>query len=245
MKRNYYRKKRNWKAIFGIVGVIAFVGVISLGCLIGYAYLCQIPQLRIARVMVVGNKQISKEEVLNLANIGHKSLISLNTQKIRQRLLHHPLIKAVNISRIWPQTVKIKIEERKIIALAYIKDHWWWVDKGGRCILGKANKFDLPVITGISSVSDPKIKPAISFLKILSQNKFPLTLSAISEIHVDKDLGITVFTIKGRKIVFGKGNFIAKLNILKKVLSYIQKKGITLSQIDLTDTNRVYAKLGN
>jgi len=246
MKKNRYRKKRNWGALFrGVIGIL-FIFILSLGFVYGYAYISQKPYFAIKDIQIEGNQSIPPKEILKLASCQGKSLIALNTQKIEHQLSQHPLVKGAKIERIWPNKIKIIIKERQVVALAYIENRWWLVDKEGECLPTTAQeRLDLPVITGLVSQNDPHLKTALALLNLWAQKHGTFSLQNISEIHVDADLGISVFTLQGWQVLIGNSNFAKKLDTLGKVLAYIQKNGKQVKFIDLTDMYRVYAKLRN
>ncbi len=247
MKKNRYKKERNWRAILRIGGGIFILILISFGCVISYAYLCQLPYFTIKRIVVAGNEQVPETKIVNVALncIAQKNLLAVNVQKIRHLLLKDPLIKEVEINRIWPDELKITIKERYIVALAYCQNYWWWVDETGKCLFAGRRYFDLPIVTGIKTPNDPQLESVIRLLRLLKKEKGVLSLKNISEIHLDKDLGFTVFTLKGQEIILGKDTFSDKLKILYKVFVYLQKKHLSFKRIDLTEPNRVYAKLAH
>lgn len=244
MRKNRYRRKRNWSALFrGLAGALS-VFVLSFGFVWGYAYICHMPYFAIKGIQVEGNKSIPTKEIVKLVPCQGKSLLALNVQKITHQLLQHPLVKGVKIKRIWPNKIKILIKEHQVVALAYIKNRWWLVDKQGTCLPATAKcELDLPVITGLSAQTDPHLKTALAVLNAWAQRQGVFSLENLSEVHVDKDLGISVFTMQGQEILMGNGNFKRKLDTLMKVLAYLQKKGKQVKFIDLTDIYRVYAKL--
>ncbi|MCD6319709.1 MAG: FtsQ-type POTRA domain-containing protein [Candidatus Desulfofervidaceae bacterium] len=203
------------------------------------------PYFVIKDIQIEGNKSIPTKEITKLVTCQGKSLLALNAQKIRHQLSQHPLIKGVEIKRIWPNKMKIVIKEHQIVALAYIENRWWLVDKEGECIPTTTRKgLDLPVITGLSSQNDPHLKTALALIDAWSHKQKSFSLENISEVHVDVDLGINVFTLQGWQVLIGNGNFAKKLDTLVKILAYLQKNGKQVKFIDLTDMHRIYAKLG-
>jgi cell division protein FtsQ len=247
MKKNRFKKERNYRSILRIGGGIFVLILVSFGCVISYVYLCQLPYFAIKRVVVVGNEQVPQTKIVKfvLDCMGAKSLLAVNSQKIKHLLLEDPLIKEVKINRIWPDELKITIKERHIVALAYFQNHWWWVEETGKCLLAGKRYFDLPIITGIKTPDDPQLNSVIRLLRLLQKEKGVLSLKNISEVHLDEDLGLTLFTLNGQEILLGKNAFSDKLKTLRKVFVYLQKKHLSVKRIDLTEPNRVYAKLAH
>jgi cell division protein FtsQ len=244
MRKNRYKKERGWSFVLKSIFLLI---LISFGSIISYVYLCQLSYFAIKKIIVIGNEQVPETKIVKVALncIGKKNLLAVNVRKIRYLLLRDPLIKGVKIDRIWPDKLKIIIKERHIIALAYFKNHWWWVDETGKCLFAEKKYLDLPIVTGIKAADDPQLNSAIKLLYLLKEEKGALSLKNISEIHLDKDLGLTVFTLNGEEILLGKNAFSGKLMILRKVLVYLQQKHLSAKRIDLTEPDRVYAKLAH
>ncbi len=78
------------------------------------------------------------------------SLLSLNPNETRARLLKLPWIESAEIERRWPATVYVRLVERIPVALWEENGHFWLVDKTGVIIGPKPEKrFDrLMVISG-------------------------------------------------------------------------------------------------
>jgi len=115
----------------------------------------------------------------------------------------------------------------------------------GKCLFAGKRYFDLPIVTGIKTPDDPQLHSVIRLLCLLKKEKGVLSLKDISEVHLDEDLGLTVFTLNGQEILLGKNAFSDKLKTLRKVFVYLQKKHLSVKRIDLTEPNRVYAKLAH
>ncbi|MDL1956692.1 MAG: FtsQ-type POTRA domain-containing protein [Candidatus Desulfofervidus auxilii] len=239
MKRNRYRKQKN-KYPF-LIAILSILGLFILSFLFGMTYtsLCQLHYFKIKDIEIIGTHLISTSEILKNIKYQNKSILAISPAKIAFSLKKFPLIKDISIKRIWPNKLKIIIQERKPIALAYINQYFWLVEKNGECILIKDYlNFDLPIITGLKTEKDHYLKSALMTLSLWQKNYKYLELS---EIHIDRDLGIILFTIDGNQILLGNDNFEKKLAILKKVIAKLQKERI--KRLDLRDTQRIYAKL--
>lgn len=241
-KNRYKREKTGYKIYFIISGIMGILCLLSIIFTMGYIYLCHLPFFKVKTIKVIGNKLIPTEKILYLANCQGKSLLSIHTAKISHYLSQLPLVKTASVKRVWKDTVKIKITERQPIAWAYIRDRWWIVEKNGECTPSlNFESLDLPIITGLSSPDDVAVKTAISLLNLWEQ-KNPSD-QKVSEVHVDKNLGLSIFTLEGHQILLGDTNFDEKLRNLQKVLAYFQRTKKTIKFIDLTNIPRIYAKI--
>ena len=72
----------------------------------------------IAAITITGSRQLLSNEVLALAGIQAKdSLIFLDVQKVRKRLIASPVIMAASVRKLYPNQLVIAVEERKADAL--------------------------------------------------------------------------------------------------------------------------------
>jgi len=73
---------------------------------------------RIAAISLTGSKQISREEILTTAGVtGHASLLFLDADAARTRLLANPWIADAAVLKLYPDCLQIMITERQAFAL--------------------------------------------------------------------------------------------------------------------------------
>jgi cell division protein FtsQ len=73
---------------------------------------------RIAAISLTGQKEVSREEVLTTAGVnGHASLLFLDAEAARARLLGNPWIADAAVLKLYPDRLQISITERQAFAL--------------------------------------------------------------------------------------------------------------------------------
>ncbi len=73
---------------------------------------------RIAAVSLTGPKEVSHEEILTTAGVtGHASLLFLDADAARERLMANPWIADAAVSKLYPDRLQITITEREAFAL--------------------------------------------------------------------------------------------------------------------------------
>src|ERR1700691_1004416 len=73
---------------------------------------------RIAAISLTGPKEVSREEVLTTAGVtGHASLLFLDAEAARARLLANPWIADAAVLKLYPDRLQIAITERQAFAL--------------------------------------------------------------------------------------------------------------------------------
>jgi hypothetical protein len=71
----------------------------------------------VRHIEIEGCRQTSEAEMLQLAGIPeHVNIFSLNTERIAERIEKHPWTRQVQISRVFPDRIRIAIRERKPVA---------------------------------------------------------------------------------------------------------------------------------
>jgi cell division protein FtsQ len=261
IRKNYYKNssagKRN-KMLKRFVFVLKLTAVgsglllVSLLFVFSYDFLTQCDYFKAKELMIIGTHRITQRQVLKQANITRGvNIFSVNLSKVRKRLLSHSWIEDAEVSRELPTGINIRIKEQVPLAV---------LDLGRKFIInGKGEIFkemeeadhcSLPMISGLE-FSDINVKgelrsiPFDAVMKILGLGKKPesvLPYSLIKRIHVDREMGLTIFAFDHiREIKIGYNNYPDKYAMLKDVLFYLEKNGefSHLESIDLNNLNRI------
>jgi len=73
---------------------------------------------RIAAIALTGAKEVSREEILTTAGVtGHASLLFLDADAARMRLLANPWIADATVLKLYPDRLQISVTEREAFAL--------------------------------------------------------------------------------------------------------------------------------
>src|SRR5262249_37104079 len=170
----------------------------------------------LATIDVEGNRRLDRAEILQWAG-AHEGMSVWDAAPgvLRVRLQSHPWIQYVSVERAFPRRVSINVHERHPVAIAQL-DELQYVDDSGRLLgpLRDDDSRDLPIITGLDHGGDG------SFTTIAVHRALQLLRSctrigcvdAVSEIHVDRDRGVTLFPMRPAVAVkLGWGNWREKL----------------------------------
>ena len=102
--------------------------------------------------MIIQNNDIlNREELINqLSFLKNKNIIFLQTREIKNKLEKFDFIESFEIKKIYPDTIKIKIFEKKpIIILQYKEKKYYYTSKNNFINFIELNKFkNLPVAFG-------------------------------------------------------------------------------------------------
>ena len=192
------------------------------------------------QINISGERNIPKEDILSIFNAQeYKTIFDINLVKIYNNLLLNKWIETVQIERILPNSIKIKIVEKKPLAIWQTKSGNKLITKSGQVIsIIKSTLFQnqLPIIIG-----EEGNKNAFLILQILKEipdlYKNVWSLSYINKrrwnIHLKQ--GITILLPKEKmKYAWRK---IHKLQKKYKILD------LGLTEIDIRNQNQLFGKI--
>lgn len=248
-ERRLYRILR-WglQFLFVCLGFLLLSGL----CFGVYRTLLTSPVLQVTSINVSGLKRLDPQTVIQQARIPSGiNILSLDLDSVSRRLTNHPWIVSALINREIPDRIRIEIEERKPVALVK-GQHFYLIDSRGICFTRAVpgEYGGLPIITGL----DPKSlgpghnlprKFTALFQDLYKECQLKLPWRLISEIRWDSHAGLSIFTVQGGiQVDLGNGNYGPRIDRLKKVLGYLEKKGVhtKLRGIDLSHGNRVFVR---
>lgn len=103
-----------------VIGAIA-VGVLALVSIVVVLVLSHMPVFVIEGIDATGTEHVSAQTVAKLANIEEgTTLLSLDASEIEENVKRNPWVKSVSISREFPSTLGISVEEREVGAIVII-----------------------------------------------------------------------------------------------------------------------------
>jgi cell division protein FtsQ len=212
--QNSYRRNRKQGSsgrtrLKGLAWILAFLTLagLSLGLLVGYHQLltCSVFCIKdINHIEIDGNKRLSRSVVLQQARVTPgASLLAIRPGQVEHSLMAHPWIARAEVSRKWPNSLHILIQEREPVALVQIGAELRYVDRQGMLFkpLTPGDPHNFPVITGLGpdqfrhpDEALPKVVAQVfHLLDMLKKTLPPLNLGNISEVHVDPERGFTLY----------------------------------------------------
>jgi cell division protein FtsQ len=263
--RNIYRRSRKgerrkfWRpAVFLTLGLVALAGL-TLGFMLLYHHLLTSPYFCIKEdrsIEIVGLKKLTPELILKMAGLGPgTNLLALKPGRVEQALLAHPWIAKAELTRKWPQSLHLRIQEREPVALVQMGE-LYYVDRQGRLFkpLSPGDPHDFPVITGLRQEhfhqGDGGLPEVLSqvfqLLDLLKTTPPPLNLENISEVHVDLERGLTLYA-NGLPAALDLGltDFAEKLKKFAQIWPALTQKGYAgrVGRINLDYPQRVLITL--
>jgi cell division protein FtsQ len=219
-----------------------------------YQYFQRSARLNVGEIKIMGCMNAKESELLKLAQVDFRaSLARLDLKEVSSRLAKHPWVEKAKVKRDWTRkALIIEVQERVPQALILLED-LYLVDRQGE-VFKKAepkDRLDYPVLTGLNRQEIMErdnravdlLAQALELLELLGQRKV-FTRREVSEIHLSKQNGLTIFTFNGgMPIRLGSGGLSDKLSRLEKVLPDLQQKSKNVEYLDLNYPRKVVVKM--
>jgi len=290
VRRNYYKNSQAQRrerflsrCLSGLKVVLLFAGfaATSLLLILVYDAITQSPYFEARRITVKGNRRLSQNTILQQTNLKLRdNILSVNVSAIRSKILVHPWIAGVEVNRELPDAIHIRVKEHVPIAIIDF-DEPRYINEDGEIFnaVVSSDKAGLPLVTGLKSDLDPdnpwrsKLYNAVMEAVRLSRSHTArMTFRAIDRIHVDKEMGLTLYASFPQsnacvpadfaslfsvepdqspqkrpdpvEIRIGLGDYASKYERLRYIVSYLSRGGspLSLESIDLNDVDRVVVK---
>lgn len=226
-----------WVAVLLMALTIMFAGYLFINS----AY------FKVGIVRIEGNKYISEEDIYHIADIPDTvNIFRLNSAEIKKRLTCDLRVASAEVTREFPSTIVIKVEERR--PLAYIAGGYGFfeLDKEGviLSVFKNLKELHVPMITGLKlgnnfvgdKVADTDTKKVLEYLAELDEK----TLNQLSEVSIKAPGQIVVYTAKSLQIRLGGADRLAeKAQLTKKILGEVTEKNLAIDYIDLSYTSPI------
>lgn len=196
----------------------------------------------ISQLEVRDNFYLTPGEIEQLANVPYGSnIFTLDSKVMEQNLLLHPMVKEVEISRKWPDTVVISVVEREPVLLVPSEQGFLALDATGVYLkkVSTISDVGLPLVTGLEVpdnvgpgqvIKDEKLAQALEFLSKTPEDKRHL----IMELEVKDNNQYCVYTHEGIEVRFGLAAEVEeKFEILAQILKSGELNWQKVKYIDL------------
>jgi cell division protein FtsQ len=267
IRKNYYKGTSTKRRVnilqrfiffFEIVTVVVILIVISFVFILAHDFITQCDYFRADNIVVRGGHRLSKQNILEKANINKGiNILSVNLSMIRNALLAHSWIAEAEVKRELPDIITIRIKEHEPLAI---------LDLGRRFLINMNGEVfkewtvsdpdALPIVSGLQfsdlNVSgEPRCTSFNAVMEVLRLGREPdsiLPNRRIKKILVDKQIGITLYAFdRARVIKLGYYDYPDKYKRLESVLFYLKKKRCfpDFNSIDLNHLDRIVVNLVN
>jgi cell division protein FtsQ len=233
-------------AAAGLVGVAAAQGLRHRGAALQVVR--EHPYFRVERIEIQGaGALVSESELRQWLGVQEgDSLWRSTPEAIEARLESHAMLRSATARRVFPGTLRIRVEERRPVAVAVL-DGLYYLDSDGNSFgpLGEDHGRDFPVFTGIAGGVDGHRRWALRrALQLIESNGAGEIDLASSELHLDPDDGLILFPAHPRvPIYLGWQAWELRLERAGRVLRSWGESAGKLAQVDLRFRDQVVVRL--
>lgn len=243
-----YRLALGMKVVAGLLGVIG----LSVSFIFIHDAVTQCDYFKSTQITITGAERLTDAQIMQQARVvPHTNILAVNLNLVRKRLLLHPWIADAQVTRELPDTLVIRIQEHRPLAV---------LDLGGDFIINTHGEVfkawepgdpeSLPRVTGLAfsdirlprDDGSPAFDALVRALHLGQDTRGVLPNRHVQRIHVDRDLGLTLYAFDETKVVkLGFRNFQEKLRRLETLLYRLdqQQDWTGFDAIDLVNLNRV------
>lgn len=225
------------------------------------------PAFNLRTIEVAGNRIAGKEDIITVSGLERgRNIWSADLEETERRLMLDRRFERVSLTRRFPGTVVVRVEERQPIAFVQLDRLYGVSDRGELIPLTPGNGLpDLPVITVDASSypwapdaaesrdrsfetlrdamrANPEMARALYLMRVLRAMS-PGMYDELSEIHVSSpDDPIAYMVEGGLAIRFGTGNYPRKIEMLRRTVEKLEADAIRTRLIDLRFKDQVIVR---
>ena len=182
--------------------------------------------LKLRTIDVEGNKQISKEEILEAGNINNDLRTwTIKDDEIRNNIQSKfEIFKSVSVLSKLPSTIEVKVEEYKFIAQIKKQDgSFEIIMENGKSYNGNVrNNYNLPILENFHDDTN-KLDEIYKNLNNLKEK----VRAQVSEIIDSEGDSVIIYMKDGQKVKALRTSFADKLNHYDQISKYIEDKNNT------------------
>lgn len=231
----------SWRALI--------VTISALSLIAGALVVLNSPLFQVRAVQVTGAQRLSQEAIAQLAGLQGENILLADLGAARERILSQPLIKDASVSRQWPNSVRVVVEERRPWARWEVDGEIWAIDSEGVVLEGVAAPQDSVVVRQISSL--PAIRAgahvdldAVGLIRRIRERGAPAGGPDILAFEWSLKTGLTVVTKHGRVTFGASEGFAFKYQVWEQLEFEAQRRGEPLLLADLRFGTRPAVEIG-
>jgi len=251
-RRRRFRARLSWNVVRRVLSVLLLV----FGVYQSIAFAFTTPLLRVNRINVRGNVRLSSGEVQALVeDLRGSSILRVDLDAFRQRLVESPWVADVALRRVLPSTVEIFISERRPVGLCRLGTDLYLVDETGIVIdqFGpQYAEFDLPIIDGLvvpsskdgaprGSIDGSRAELAARVIGALARSQ-PIA-SRLSQVDVtDAHDAVVLLDGDGALLHLGQDKFLERVQSYLELSPVLRDRVAEIDYVDLRFDPRVYVR---
>lgn len=201
--------------VLGVVLALALVG--------GWLYLMYgSPVFAAKRVEVTGTDRLTEAQVMQAAAVPMGTpLARVDVDAVESRVLGLAQVQTAQVSRGWPNTVRVDVHERVPVATVQRNGAWWLLDDEAVVVATEAKRPRLPMLT----VANPEPKDASTRSALAVVETLPKSLSRdVLSVSADSPDEVKLHLRRSVVVVWGNAEDAARKARVLKALRQTRPK---------------------
>ncbi len=256
-KKKQTNKQKVKKNRFSFLYLFLFLIFTSTILITGFNLISKAELFRIKHINVEGQNRFLEDEIIRIAGVNYgDNLFALNLKFIRENIKADSWIKEASITKVFPDTLKIEIVERKPFALVKIQNSYFIIDETGKPFKVEDEKVSsITVIENIPfdditldednglKIKDSKYyTTALDILKIAQKEDFVIQKKSVKKIIVSENENLKLIISNGqnfskvKEVIVACDDYVEKMNDLDYLYNKLKNKQnfMNISKIDLS-----------
>jgi cell division protein FtsQ len=217
-----------------------------------YWFLRDHSAFHITAVRVYGAERVSQQDLIQLAQIARgTSLLRLNVERVRLRILQHPWIRDALVRRMYPNALEVIVYERRPAAI--LDSGPGYVIDGEGYLLGQATAAELAsfprlgtrsgqALTAGARITEPAVDAGLRLLSQAHDNAF-FRNTIITHIDIINPERFLVQTQRGKFVVGADLTGIEeKLDFFPAIDEVLRTRARQVEYIDISVANQIVVK---
>ncbi|MEI8063397.1 MAG: FtsQ-type POTRA domain-containing protein [Verrucomicrobiota bacterium] len=261
------RSQARWLlAIMAVVAVIGFssYGIYRLVKFTSAQLVYENPRFAITQIVVENDGGLTAQQVKNLAGVAEgQNILSLDLAQVQRNLEAVPVIRCVEVRRVMPSKLFIRVNER--IAVARLKSpdaQVLFIDRAGMVmtpirlrdgtVIQPQTPGTLPVLTGVAlvdvrvgkQVQSEQIYLALELLDKVQQAAAG-SMMEIATVDISKPRQLTLTTKQNTQVKFDVTGFQQQMRRLSAIMTWAAQRQKLVAAVDLTVARGVPVAFAN
>lgn len=181
-----------------------------------------------------GTQRLARDQVLAAAGLAlGQNVFEVSPEQAEERLRAHPFVAEAHVTRRLPGSYRISLREQELAAVLQVGEQLLLVGQDASVLkpLEPGDPVDVPVITGADPARwqrDVHYRASLLESAVLLLHEYReaglWAAEQVSEIHVDADLGLSLFVGDDQTAVrLGKAPYAKKLRRLRGIFGQLQR----------------------
>ena len=238
LQTNEKKKRRKKKRTFLKLTIVLF-------SLIALYFVLHTQYFDINGIAVVGNKEISDEQIIKESKIKNgDNIFDTHPLFVKHRIKKNLYIESVKVKRKLPKQIEIVIKEKEVTAQAKHKSKYIVFDEEGKIIEISKEQLKMTLIEGIKIEEQRKGKE----IKVKNQKEYEKSMNIIKKAY-EEDLYFSIIEVSGNNVngtIYGEllikgiyADFISTMEsgALKNMLLDLYQKGVESGTVSVGKNN--------